>query len=145
MTNFSIMALQQIASVKGIRCKALASFRRSGLRAVLSLLPGIDWTEFPITAGTISYTETPSDTDAGVFYKSDLQFSGVVDSMEKQVSHNQLEGYDCIFLIRYNTGEEKIIGTPAFPARILITQSTEKNSVFNYKISCQSIYKAHFL
>lgn len=139
------MGLQFITSIKAVRSKSLVAFQQSGNYALPTLSGNMPWTELQFTPGKTTFSETPSNSAPGTLYQSTLQFAGTDDSPEKHQLITGLEPYELIVLIGYNTGRHKVLGSPSFPARLIVEQSTENNSVFLFKITCSSIYRTPFL
>jgi hypothetical protein len=81
----------------------------------VELKSGTDWTDIYFTSGTENFEEVQNDVDNGTYYVQKLEFSIPKDRQDVIKTLLDLSYTRMLALIKYDNGDEIVIGTPDYP------------------------------
>lgn len=104
---------------------AVQSYQKDGESNCQVTLTG-EWNEINTTIGSIKLQETPSDSAAGTFFRSNL--SAIIPGEDENSPGNtlKLSGRKVLLRVDYRSGKKKIIGAAGTGPKVFI--STETNT-----------------
>lgn len=139
------MGIKQVVKMEYTLLKYINRVWVSGVTMVIEFISGKSWEELKFTSGTGQFSEKLKQTDAGVYYTSEMRCNMIGDDKETLTVIDKLEHADIVVCVTYNSGERKVIGARGTPVKLVSEINVSKSGGYKLTFACDSINRGCFL